>query len=91
MKKTEILEEKWFSFRRTYCAEGFLDTWCGPETDNPNNDDASEDDSVMLSTYYRLNGAGEWFHRREFEDISYVITHESVEISADEIWKKTKR
>jgi len=45
----------------------------------------------MLSTYYRLNGTGEWFHRREFEDISYVITHESVEISADEIWKKTKR
>ena len=88
MKKQQILEERWFKYRRIHCAEGFIDIWSGPETDDPNQEGPSEEDSLILTTYYRLNGEGTWFHRKEFDDMMYWMTAESHRSSSDKVWEQ---
>lgn len=86
MKKQELIEENWYNFRRIHCLEGFIDIWTGPDTDNPNNSLPSDDDSLILAVYYRLNGNGKWFHREMFDMISFHLSNSSLSSSAEEIW-----
>lgn len=87
VKKQEILKEKWFSFRRIHCTEGFIDIWTGPNTENPNNDTESEEDSLITDVYFRLNGDGDWLHRKNFDDMMYWINFKGTDSPAEEIWK----
>ena len=86
MRKQEVHEENWFKFRRIFCKEGFIDIWSGPDTDNPNFEEASEDDSLILTTFFRLNGAGEWLNRNKFDDIMYWLSSEGFSKNSEEVW-----
>ena len=84
--KVDQLEEKWFTFRRMYCIEGFIDMWQGDQADNPNNEDKSWIHLNSYSKMFRLNGEGQWIHHRDlrgiFEDIHYYWEG----FSADDLW-----
>jgi len=88
MKKQEILEEKWFCFRRLHCTEGFIDIWSGSETDNPNDEYSSEEESLINTTFYRLNGEGSWINRKDFNDISFWITEHSHLRDSNFVWEQ---
>ncbi len=88
MKKQEIIEESWYKFRRLHCLEGFIDVWSGPETDDPNTLQPSEDDSLVLTTYFRLNGEGEWFHRKKFDDMMYWLSAKGHLESSTRVWEQ---
>jgi hypothetical protein len=87
MKKQEVHEEKWFKFRRIFCKEGFVDIWSGPDTDNPNLESASEDDSLIMNTFFRLNGEGQWMPRNKFDDMMYWLSSEGFTKNSNEIWE----
>ena len=86
VKKQEILKEKWFSFRRIYCLEGFIDIWTGSSTENPNNEEESEEESLITDVYFRLNGDGKWIHRKKFDDMMYWINFKGMESTAQDVW-----
>ena len=88
MRKLEILEEKWFKYRRIFCTEGFIDIWSGSETDNPNDEIPSEDESLILTTYYRLNGEGEWLNRSKFDDMMYWLSAQGHLTSSNLVWEQ---
>ena len=88
MRKLEILEEKWFKYRRIFCVEGFIDIWSGSETDDPNDEIPSEDESLILTTYYRLNGEGEWLNRSKFDDMMYWLSAQGHLTSSNLVWEQ---
>lgn len=86
IKKTEILQEGWLHFRRLHCREGFIDIWSGDEVEDPNQDTQSEDSGFYITSWYRLNGEGKWFNKKEFFDILSCLEL-GTEKSAQDIWK----
>lgn len=62
---TEFFNEKWYSFLRIYCKDGYIDRWTGDCFDDPNKDNKSRLCGNMSSTWYRLN-KGRWYHKDEF-------------------------
>jgi hypothetical protein len=51
----ETLSEKWFTFRRVLCKEGFIDWWQGDQANDPNKDELSYYNLNSTSTMFRLN------------------------------------
>jgi len=85
-KKNEILSEGWVTFHRFYCKEGFIDRWMGDCINDPNNTKINQMQLNTMATYFRLNGKGEWAHRRSFNNLeSYLDNFHDTE-AANEIW-----
>lgn len=80
------LEEKWFTFRRMYCKEGFIDMWQGDQADNPNNEDKSWINLDSFSKMFRLNGEGPWIHHSDLRGIVEDIHSYWEGFSADDLW-----
>jgi hypothetical protein len=43
----EMLKEKWFTFRRMYCKEGFVDMWQGDQADTDHGYSQGWDDGAQ--------------------------------------------
>jgi hypothetical protein len=85
--RQEILKEKWFSFMRFYCSEGYIDRWYGDQADDPNQDEKSYINLNSLSTMFRLNGEGQWIHKSELFQLERDLMQGYHELfSADDLW-----
>jgi hypothetical protein len=85
----EILDEKWFTFRRVHFTEGFIDVWFGDCADDPNQEESQEEKTFINTAYYRLNGEGHWESKRKFLSMSAEM-NEGFNSTAEEVWMKAK-
>ena len=88
--KVDRLEEKWFTFTRIYCKEGYIDMVNCDSGHDPNDDIKPSYNLNSSATYFRLNGQGEWIYKDDlkglFEDIN--VYHEV--FTANEFWDMTQ-
>lgn len=88
--KFEYLKERWYSFRRVYFKDGFIDVYQGDSSKAPNNDFETNYSLNNTITMYRLNGEGNWYSRNflksmfEFTNGDY---HES--FTSNEVWEQS--
>jgi hypothetical protein len=83
----ERFSEDWVSFTRFNCKKGFIDRWIGDCISDPNKSKPSLINGNMITTYYRLNGIGEWKNRNEFKDNFFrIILDFGDDYSSDRIW-----
>jgi len=65
---------------------GSVDVWRGDQIDDPNKPNKQHLSLNSISVFYRLNGAGEWRHRRDFDvDLMAWLQH-NPEVTAEEVW-----
>lgn len=81
------------SFTRHYCKEGFIDKWMGSSSTSPNRKEYSPLEASKFSTYYRLNGQGQWIQSSEFFGVfNALISREALQsINAYELWHRCKK
>lgn len=83
----EALSEKWFTFRRIQCKEGFIDRWSGDQADDPNRDERSHYNLNSSSTMFRLNGEGKWIHKSDLIGLDQDMLQRYSELfSAEDLW-----
>ncbi|CAB4175324.1 hypothetical protein UFOVP1247_110 [uncultured Caudovirales phage] len=83
----ETLNEKWFTFRRIQCKEGFIDWWQGDQANDPNLDEKSYYNLNSTSTMFRLNGKDKWVHTSELVGLNIDIMQGYPELfSSDDLW-----
>ena len=84
--KVDRLEEKWFTFTRIHCKEGFIDMVNCDAGHDPNYDIKPSYNLNSSATYFRLNGQGEWVYKGDlkglFEDIN---TYHEI-FTSNELW-----
>lgn len=81
------MREGWVNFQRHKTIEGFIDIWMGDSADDPNKPNKSHSLLNSSAYYYRLNGKGLWYNRRDFiNNIHQLIYQLKDEYSADDIW-----
>ncbi len=86
--KSEQLQEKWYTFRRIYCKEGFIDMWAGDCINDPNEDTKHNLQLNSSTTYYRLNGKGLWIYKGDLKNMSKMICGDyTIHFTANEIWE----
>ena len=83
----ETLSEKWFTFRRIPCKEGFIDQWQGDQADDPNLEERPPYRLNSSSTMFRLNGKGSWIHPSKVIGLHLDIIAGYPEMfSSDDLW-----
>lgn len=89
--KKEQLQEGWVDFLRLHCKEGFIDRWQGDSAHDPNKEKKHPLCVNSFTSYYRLNGEGEWVHKAEFENRFFSDLLDCREdFTAEEIWSENK-
>lgn len=83
----EKLSEKWFTFLRIPCKDGFIDMWQGDKANDPNFDELSYYNLNSTSTMFRLNGEGTWYHQSSLVGLYIdIITGYPELFSSDDLW-----
>jgi len=86
--KVETIKEKWYSLRRYYCKEGFIDVYQGDSHHDPDLDEKPNIQVNNIITLYRLNGVSKWHNRNQLRGLFSVLNGDERELfTADEIWK----
>lgn len=88
----EIKKEGWVQFQRIPCKNGFIDRWMGDMANNPNNKSKSAQNLNASTTYFRLNGTGQWMNHRDFiNSMSMEIGSNHDKETAEKIWHRNLR
>lgn len=82
------LKEKWYTYLRVYCKEGFIDRWLGDSINNPNNDSQCKWQLNSFSTFWRLNN-GDWVETMSVKNIQKLLMEFKNVSTADEIWNES--
>ena len=91
MVNSERLEEKWFTFYRYSCTEGFIDIWMGDSADNPNSEFRSRWNLNSFSTYIRLNGEDKWYPDQFRRGTKGLISEMAENSTSLEIWNELRK
>lgn len=89
MRKTQYLQEKWYTFRRWEFPDGeYIDVWMGDSINDPNNEDKSKLNLNSMKTCLRLNNST-WIDSRDMRDrTGWSEIPVSEEKTAKEFWDK---
>lgn len=87
------ITEGWVTFLRFNCKEGTIDKWMGSSNTNPNRSEKPPLQSSNFSTYYRLNGTGQWVRSTEFFGLfNALVSREALDsFKADELWNRCRK
>lgn len=85
--KSELISEKWFTFRRLYCKEGYIDYWSGDCSNDPNLDTKPNYNLNSTISMFRLNGVGSWIDKNLLRGLFEDINNYSDGFTSDELWE----
>lgn len=78
----------WVTYMRHPFKEGFIDMWVGDAANNPNEGTKNDYSLGSFTSFYRLNGKGEWVNRKFFSQNPLEDPFEIKFKTAEEIWNK---
>jgi hypothetical protein len=88
MEPTPVyIKEKWFTYCRIYCKQGFIDRLICDSANDPNLDQKQSFNLNSISTYYRLGGSSTWFVKSCFNQIEEIILNFKDISTSEEIWE----